>query len=251
MEDIVRLSTIVQNPAPQACPGCGHLLFFRLILEVLDEMNLTDKAIQCNGIGCTGVQRPWMNHSNVPLLAHGRAAAVATGVKRTNPDKIVYTFQGDGDGEVIGLSESLGAAYRNENICVFVSLNLLYGLTGGQMAWSTLEHQVTTTTVNGRDPSTTGHPFHMPELIAENFKDAAYVARGSVSSPANIRQLKKMIRNAFEAQLNGEGYSIVENLSVCPNNWHLSPIESLAHVNNVVVKEFPLGEFKKRKGTES
>ncbi len=248
MDDLVRLSSLVHTRAHQACPGCGHLIFFRLIMEVLDEMGMTDRAVQCNGIGCTGVQRPWMNHSNVPLLAHGRAAAVATGVKRSNPDLLVYTFQGDGDAEVIGLSETLGAAYRNENICVFVSLNLLYGLTGGQMAWSTLENQVTATTPTGRNVEETGRPFHLPELIAGNFPDAAYVARGSINSPTHIRQLKNMIRNAFEAQLNGEGYSIVENLSVCPNNWHMSPLQCLDHVENVVSKEFPLGEFKTRRG---
>lgn len=246
MEDIVKLSSIVQSPAPQACPGCGHLLFFRLILEVIDELGIRDRTVQCNGIGCTGVQRPWMNHGNVPLLAHGRAAAVATGLKRANPDLIVYTFQGDGDAEVIGLSESLGAAYRNENICAFVSLNLLYGLTGGQMAWSTLEHQVTATTPNGRDVSTTGRPFHMPELIVNSFPDVAYVARGTITSPANIRKLKEMIRNAFLAQMNGEGYSLVEGLSVCPNNWHMSPLDCLDHVNNVVTREFSLGELKQR-----
>lgn len=247
MEDIVKLSGLVQNAAPQACPGCGHLLFYRLIREVLEELEINNRAVQCNGIGCTGVNRPWIDHGYVPLLAHGRAAAVATGLKRTNPDLIVYTFQGDGDAEVIGLSETLGAAYRNENICVFVSLNLLYGLTGGQMAWSTLAGQVTTTTPDGRDVSDTGHPFHMPEMIVRSFPDVAYAARGTITSPANIRALKEMIRNAFLAQLNGEGYSVVECLSVCPNNWHLSPAECLDHVDNVVTREFPLGEFKQRR----
>ncbi len=183
MEDIVKLSHLINNPAPAACPGCGHLLFTRLIQEVMFELGITGKAIHVNGIGCTGVNRPWQNHGYVPLTAHGRAAAVATGIKRTNPDLFVYTFQGDGDAAVIGLSETLNAAYRNENICVFVSTNEVFGLTGGQMSWQTLPGQITTTTPRGRDTSLSGKPFHLPELIASQFPDIAYAARGTIDSP--------------------------------------------------------------------
>ncbi len=246
MEDIVRLSNLIDAPAPTACPGCGHLLFFRLIREVLDELDLTEKAIHANGIGCTGVHRAWQNHGYVPLTAHGRAAAVATGIKRTNPEAFVYTFQGDGDAAVIGLAETLNAAYRNENICVFISTNAVFGLTGGQMSWATLPGQITTTSPLGRDPKNTGRPLHIPELIAREFPSIAYAARGTMNSPQHINQLKKMIHNAMQAQTNDEGYSIVECMSACPNNWHMSPLQCLEYIENEIIPEFPLGEFKKR-----
>lgn len=246
MEDMVRLSNLIDQPAPAACPGCGHLIFFRLIREVLDELNMTQNAIHCNGIGCTGVHRPWQNHGYVPLLAHGRAAAVATGIKRTNPDTLVYTFQGDGDAAVIGLAETLNAAYRNENISVFISTNTVFGLTGGQMSWASLPGQITTTTPKGRDPELSGKPLHLPEMISREYTDIAYAARGTVDSPKHINQLKKMIRNAMEAQLNHEGYSIVESMSACPNNWHMTPLQCRKHLQEKVIPEFPLGEFKKR-----
>ncbi len=246
MEDIVRLSNLIDSPAPTACPGCGHLLFFRLIREVLDELDLTEKAIHANGIGCTGVHRAWQNHGYVPLTAHGRAAAVATGIKRTNPDAFVYTFQGDGDAAVIGLAETLNAAYRNEKICVFVSTNSVFGLTGGQMSWATLPGQVTTTTPLGRDTDITGSPLHLPEMIASQFPKIAYAARGTIDSPQHINQLKNMIRSAMEAQVNNEGYSIVECMSACPNNWHMTPLQCREHIQEKVIPEFPLGEFKKR-----
>ena len=247
MEDIIKLSNLIENPAPTSCPGCGHLLFFRLIREVINEMGLDDKTLHCNGIGCTGVVRPWLNHATVPLLAHGRAAAVATGAKLTNPDTFVYTFQGDGDAYVIGLAETLNAAYRNENISVFISNNTLYALTGGQLSWTTLPEQVTTSSPFGRDCAMTGKPLHVPEMIANEFPDVAYVARGTMNSVKNIIALKKMVRNAIEAQMNGEGYSMVECLSVCQNNWHMSPLEARKHIDNVMIPEYPIGEFKKRK----
>lgn len=246
MEDIVRVSNLIQNPAPGACPGCGHLIFFRLIREVLDELNITENAIQANGIGCTGVTRPWQNHGYVPLLAHGRAAAVATGIKRTNPDTFVYTFQGDGDATVIGFAETMNAAYRNENICVFISTNAVFGLTGGQMSWETLPGQITTTSPLGRDVEKTGDPLHLPELIVHTNPKIAYAARGTIDSPKHINQLKKMIRNSMEAQLNGEGYSVVECMSVCPNNWHMTPLQCRDHIADEVIPAYPLGEFKKR-----
>lgn len=246
MEDIVRLSHLIDKPAPTACPGCGHLLFFRLIRECLDELGITENAIHANGIGCTGVHRAWQNHGYVPLTAHGRAAAVATGIKCTNPDTFVYTFQGDGDASVIGLSETLNAAYRNENFCVFVSTNSVFALTGGQMSWETLPGQKTTTSPLGRDCGLTGNPLHLPELICEINPNVAYAARGTISSPKHIIQLKRMVKNAMEAQLAGEGYSIVECMSACPNNWHLTPLECREHIEKNVLPEFPVGEFKKR-----
>lgn len=246
MEDIVRLSNLIDAPAPTACPGCGHLLFFRLVRECMDELDITFNSIQANGIGCTGVQRAWQNHGYVPLTAHGRAAAVATGLKRVNPDKFIYTMQGDGDATVIGLAETLNAAYRNENICVFISTNGVFALTGGQMSWETLPGQKTTTSPLGRDTKTTGQPMHTPELILSINPDIAYAARGTVDSPAHIIQLKKMIKNAMQAQLNGEGYSVVECMSVCPNNWHLTPLQCREYIKEKVLPLYPVGELKKR-----
>lgn len=246
MEDIVRLSNLIDAPAPTACPGCGHLLFFRLVRECLDELDITFNSIQANGIGCTGVQRAWQNHGYVPLTAHGRAAAVATGLKRVNPDKFIYTMQGDGDATVIGLAETLNAAYRNENICVFISTNGVFALTGGQMSWESLPGQKTTTSPLGRDTATTGQPLHAPELILSVNPNIAYAARGTVDSPAHIVQLKKMIKNAMQAQLNGEGYSVVECMSVCPNNWHLTPLQCRDYIREKVLPLYPVGELKKR-----
>lgn len=246
MEDIVRLSNLIDTPAPTACPGCGHLIFFRLVRECMDELGITFNSIQANGIGCTGVQRAWQNHGYVPLTAHGRAASVATGLKRTNPDKFIYTMQGDGDATVIGLAETLNAAYRNENICVFISTNGVFALTGGQMSWESLPGQKTTTSPLGRDTNLTGNPLHTPELILNVNPDIAYAARGTVDSPAHIIQLKRMIKNAMEAQLNNEGYSIVECMSVCPNNWHLTPLQCREYIKEKVIPLYPIGELKKR-----
>ena len=248
MEDKVKLSHLIQSPAPAACPGCGHLLFYRLILEVLEEMDVEKCAIEANGIGCTGVNRPWIHHGYVPLTAHGRAAALATGIKHVNPDYFVFTFQGDGDASVIGLSETLNAAYRNENITVFISTNAVFGLTGGQMSWETLPGQITTTSPYGRDTESTGDPLRVPELIASLNPKIAYAARGTISGARRINQLKQMIRNAVEAQIKGEGYSIVECMSVCPNNWHMTPIQCWEHIEKNVLPVYPVGEIVKRVG---
>lgn len=247
MENLVALSQVIKRQEPKSCPGCGHNIFIRVVQEVLVELGLVNRAVECDGVGCAGNHYPYLNHSRIPALPHGRTAAAATGLKRTSPELIVYTFQGDGDAEVIGLAETMGAAYRNENICAFISLNMLYGLTGGQMAWSTLPGQVTATSSAGRDCELTGYPFHFPELVAHSFPHVAYAARGAVDTPAHINQLKGMVRNALEAQAAGEGYSVVECLSMCPNNWHMSPVQCQDHISNVVTKEFPLGEFVSRR----
>lgn len=242
--DIVRLSHVV-NKNMSWCPGCGHAVFQRLILECIDELGMMDNCISVPGVGCTGLVHGMINHENYYPTPHGRAAAVATGVKRVNPNVLVYTWQGDGDAETIGFSETMNAAYRNENICVFVSVNNYFSMTGGQMSWTSLEGQKTATSPKGRDCSKTGYPIHLPEMIASEF-NVAYAARGALNSPAHINQTKKMIMTAFQKQLNGEGFSIVEALSMCPTSWEASPCECRRIIEEKVMPQYPIGVFKER-----
>ncbi len=176
---------------------------------------------------------------------HGRAAAVATGIRRAEPDKFVFTYQGDGDAYNIGIAETLNAAYRNENICVFTVNNGNFGMTGGQMSWTTMPGQKTATSPSGRNCDLTGIPIKVPELIAYSFTPA-YVARGAVTTPAEINKLKGYIKNAFEAQLNNEGYSMVEIMCSCPTNWNLPPIAARQRLIDEVIPYYGLGEIKKR-----
>ena len=228
------------------CGGCGHGVLLRLIGEVLTELGQDKNVMVAIGVGCSCHLKTGIN-SDLVQSPHGRAAAVATGMKLAEPDITVFTYQGDGDAYSIGLSETLNAAYRNTNICCFVVNNGNFGMTGGQMAWTTLEGQKTTTSPHGRDCSVTGAPIKIPEMIAGSF-DVAYVARGAITTPQEIMKLKKYIRNAFEAQLNGEGYSMVEVLSTCPTNWGMSPVRAKEHLTENVMPIYPLGELKKRGG---
>lgn len=244
-EDLVKLSQTVKRSCG-ACPGCGHPIFQRLIMECIDELGYRSKCISVPGVGCTAQTHEIVEHERFYPVPHGRGGAVATGIKRTNPDVLVYTFQGDGDSMVIGLSETLNAAYRNENISVFISINNYFSMTGGQLAWTSLPGQKTASTPLGRDCSLTGAPLHLPELIANEF-DVAYSARGSLDTAAHIMQAKRMVMNALQAQINGEGYSIVEALSMCPTSWGVSPQKSKEIIRDRIIPEFPLGEFKQRR----
>ncbi|MCI8474024.1 MAG: 2-oxoglutarate oxidoreductase [Oscillospiraceae bacterium] len=230
------------------CPGCGHGTILRLIAEAVEELELNDNKCLVLGVGCSCNGNGMLGGDDFQC-AHGRAAAVAVGMKRFRPGMCVFTYQGDGDAGVIGLAETLNAAYRNEKITVFVVNNTNFGMTGGQMSWTTLPGQKTTTSVRGRDCSVTGAPIHLPELIATQF-DVAYAARASVHDVKHITQAKKMVLNALQAQMNEEGYSIVEFLSSCPTNWHLSPIDSNKFIAEQVLAAYPVGEFKSRKGKE-
>ncbi len=226
------------------CGGCGHGVLLRIICECLEEYGVAKKTIAAIGVGCSCHLKSGIN---IDLIQspHGRAAAVATGIRRAEPEKFVFTYQGDGDAYNIGIAETLNTAYRNENICVFTVNNSNFGMTGGQMAWTTMPGQKTATSPAGRDCVLTGHPIHMPELIAHSFKPA-YVARGAVGTVAEINNLKKYIKNAFEAQLNNEGYSMVEVMSTCPTNWKMDALKAKEHLANIVIPEYPLGEFVKR-----
>ncbi len=226
------------------CGGCGHGVLVRIICELLEEMKLDKKVIGVAGVGCSCHLKTAIN-TDLIQAPHGRASAVATGVRRAEKDLFVFSYQGDGDAYSIGLSETLNAAYRNENFCLFVVNNNNFGMTGGQMSWTTMPGQITTTSPKGRDTSLTGEPIKIPEMVAFGF-DPAYVARGAVTTPAEIRKLKGYIRNAFEAQLNGEGFSLVEVMSPCPTNWGMSPSNATDHLVSEVIPYYQLGEFKKR-----
>ncbi|PAB60608.1 thiamine pyrophosphate-dependent enzyme [Anaeromicrobium sediminis] len=225
------------------CPGCGHGTVNRLVGEVLEEMGVDKDAIGAIAVGCSSLM-PETFAIDCIQAQHGRAAAVAVGIKRCRPDKTVFSYQGDGDALAIGFSETMYAAIRNENITVIFVNNGNFGMTGGQMAPTTLEGQKTTTSPYGRDIGTTGHPLNVIQMM-ENL-NVAYLARGSVSNNRNIMKTKEYIRNAFEAQQNNEGYSFVEILSPCPTNWGMDPLKAMEHIENNVIKTYELGEFVKR-----
>ena len=227
------------------CPGCGHGIANRLVAEVLEEMGRDGDALAAIAVGCASL-RPDTFGIDCVQAQHGRAAAVAVGMKRCRPDKLVFTYQGDGDALAIGFSETMYAAVRHENITVIFVNNGNFGMTGGQMAPTTLEGQRTTTSPRGRDVRTTGDPMNIMELLKP--LDPAYLARGSMTSNAEILKTKKYIRTAFEAQERGVGYSFVEILSPCPTNWGLSAMDAVARIRAEVVPVYPLGEFVKKEG---
>lgn len=224
------------------CPGCGHSIIHRLIAEVIDEMGLQERVIGIPPPGCSVFAYNYLD-MDMAESAHGRGAAVATGIKRAFPEAIVFTYQGDGDLAAIGTAETIHAANRGERITAIFINNAVYGMTGGQMAPTTMEHQTTTTTPYGRDGEIEGYPIKMSEIVAI-VKGAAYVERVAVNSPANIRKAKSAIRKAFQVQIDGLGFSLVEILSPCPTNWKMSPLESWQWIDTVMTKEFPLGLIK-------
>jgi len=224
------------------CPGCGHSIVHRLMTELIDEMNLEDRIIGIPPPGCSVFAYHYFD-VDMAESAHGRGAAVATGIKRAFPEAIVFTYQGDGDLAAIGTAETIHAANRGERITAVFINNAVYGMTGGQMAPTTLSQQVTTTTPYGRDTGIEGYPIRMSEIVAL-VKGAVYIERTAVNSPANIRKTKKAIRKAFQAQIDDLGYSLVEILSPCPTNWRMNPLESWQWIDKEMIKEFPLGVIK-------
>ncbi|HKZ43698.1 MAG TPA: thiamine pyrophosphate-dependent enzyme [Anaerolineales bacterium] len=224
------------------CPGCTHGIAHRLIAEVLDEMGIRDKTIGVAPVGCSVFAYNYFDCDFVEA-AHGRAPAMATGIKRVLPDRAVFTYQGDGDLASIGMAEIMHAAARGENISVIFINNAIYGMTGGQMAPTTLPGQKTTSSPTGRDVETAGYPIRMAEILA-NMDGAGYIVRRSLHDPKNIRLSKKAIRTAFETQMHGLGFSLVELLSTCPTNWGFTPVESLTWLQEHMIPVFPLGDFK-------
>ena len=231
------------------CPGCGHSIVHRLICELIDEMHLKERAIGIPPPGCSVFTYYYLD-VDMAESAHGRGAAVATGITRAYPDAIVFTYQGDGDLAAIGTAETMHAANRGEKITAIFINNAVYGMTGGQMAPTTLLEQRTTTTPYGRDLSLEGHPIKMSEILAM-LDGAVYIERVAVNSPANIRKAKKAIRKAFQTQIDGLGFALVEILSPCPTNWRMTPLESWQWVGEEMTKVFPLGVIKDSSGSEN
>jgi 2-oxoglutarate ferredoxin oxidoreductase subunit beta len=226
------------------CPGCTHGIAHRLVAEVLDEMGLREKTIGVAPVGCSVFAYKYFNTDFVEA-AHGRAPAMATGIKRVLPNRTVYTYQGDGDLASIGMAEIMHAAARGENITVIFINNAIYGMTGGQMAPTTLPGMKTTSSPTGRDVELTGYPIRMAEMLA-TMDGASYITRRSLHNPANIRKSKKAIRLAFETQQREIGFSMVELLSSCPTNWKVTPNEALKFIAEKMIPVFPLGDYKVR-----
>jgi 2-oxoglutarate ferredoxin oxidoreductase subunit beta len=224
------------------CPGCTHGVAHRLIAEVIDEMGIRGQTIGVAPVGCSVFAYNYFDCDFVEA-AHGRAPAMATGIKRVLPDRFVFTYQGDGDLASIGMAEIMHAAARGENISVIFINNAIYGMTGGQMAPTTLPGQKTTSSPLGRDVEQTGFPIRMAEVLSE-MDGAGYIVRRSLHDPKNIRLAKKAIRMAFETQMRGLGFSLVELLSTCPTNWGITPLEALKWVEEHMVPVYPLEDFK-------
>ena len=241
-DKVYRRPSALTETMTHYCPGCTHGIIHRLIAEAIDELGIQDRVIVVAPVGCSVLLYNYFDLDAVEA-AHGRAPAMATGLKRTQPDKIVFTYQGDGDLASIGAAEILHAANRGENITVFFVNNAVYGMTSGQMAPTTLLGQVTTSTPTGRDVHLHGHPMRMAEVIA-GLPGAAYVVRRTVYDVRTIRQAKKAVLTAFKTQIAGAGLSMVEFLSSCPTNWHMSPPNALAWIRDSMVPYFPLGDFK-------
>ncbi len=223
------------------CPGCTHGITHRLVAEVLEEME-AERAVGVAPVGCAVFAYKYFNFDS-QQAAHGRAPAVATGIKRVHKDALVFTYQGDGDLASIGAAEIVSAAGRGENITVIFINNAIYGMTGGQMAPTSIVGQKTTTSPYGRDPQHCGHPLAVSEMLA-TLKGSYYIERTSLHDVPNINKTKKAIRKAFEYQKQNKGFTMVEILSTCPTNWGMTPTESLGFVKDEMVPVFPLGVYK-------
>ncbi|MCH5203802.1 MAG: 2-oxoglutarate oxidoreductase [Oscillospiraceae bacterium] len=224
------------------CPGCTHGIVHRLICEVIDEMNIEGDTIGVVPVGCSVMAYDYFG-CDVIEAPHGRAPAVATGVKRANPEKFVFTYQGDGDLAAIGTCETVHSAARGENLVIVFINNTIYGMTGGQMAPTSIPGQITQTTPYGRDVKTAGYPIKMCEMLS-TLEGVALAQRVSVDSVPHIREAKKAIRKAFENEKEKRGLSIIEVLSTCPTNWGLTPLESIKRLQDEMIPYYPLGVYK-------
>ena len=224
------------------CPGCTHGIIHRLVAEVMDELGIEGKAIGVAPVGCSVMAYNYFGCDMIQA-AHGRAPAVATGIKRADPSKVVFTYQGDGDLAAIGTAETVHSAARRENITVIFVNNAIYGMTGGQMAPTTLPEQVTQTSPYGRDVNTAGYPVKVAELLS-NVDGAAYIERVAVNNVKNINKAKKAIKKAFQNQIDGKGFSLVEVLSTCPTNWGVTPEKALTWLEENMMPYYPLGVYK-------
>ncbi len=225
------------------CPGCTHGIIHRLVAEVIDELGIEGRTIGVAPVGCAVMAYDYFTTDFIQA-PHGRAPAVATGVKRSDPENnIVFTYQGDGDLAAIGTAETVHAAARRENITVIFVNNAIYGMTGGQMAPTTLPGQVTQTSPYGRDVETVGFPVKVCELLS-NVDGAAYLERVAVNNPSNVRKAKAAIKKAFQNQIDGKGFSLIEVVSTCPTNWGMTPQKALEWVEEKMIPYYPLGVYK-------
>ncbi|MHC4592947.1 MAG: thiamine pyrophosphate-dependent enzyme [Planctomycetota bacterium] len=231
------------------CAGCGHSTLHRLLAELFAEMDIRERTIGVAPVGCAVVAYDYLD-IDWSEAAHGRPPAVATGLKRIHPDKIVFTYQGDGDLASIGMAETIHAANRGENITIFFVNNCVYGMTQGQMAPTTLVGQKTSTTPRGRDPEGEGYPIRMCELLNQ-LEAPAFLARGTLTSPRRVRETKKLMEKALSYQIEGAGFSMVEVLSNCPTYWRMTPAESLKHIDDAVSRVFPLGVVRDVRAAQS
>ena len=230
------------------CPGCTHGIVHRLVAEAIDELGIEGTTIGVAPVGCAVMAYNYFA-CDMAEAAHGRAPAVATGIKRADPSKIVFTYQGDGDLASIGMAETVHAATRNENITIIFINNAIYGMTGGQMAPTSLPGQVTKTSPYGRDVKTAGYPIRVCEMLSQ-LEGPEYLERVTVNNVKNIKNAKKAIKKAFENQINGKGFSLVEVVSTCPTNWGMTPQKALEWVDTNMLPYYPLGVYKDRSKEE-
>ena len=247
METAARERVIFERPRSLTpvrnhyCPGCTHGIVHRLVAELIDEYDLVERSVGVAPVGCAVFAYDYFLCDMIEA-AHGRAPAVGTGVKRVRPDLFVFTYQGDGDLASIGMAETIHAAARGENITVVFINNAVFGMTGGQMAPTTLPGQVTSTTPQGRDPKLAGNPIRVCELLSA-LEGPAYISRVTVTSPPRVREAKRALRKAFQAQLQGLGFSLVEVLSTCPTRWAMPPDRALVWVEENMAAYYPIKEF--------
>ena len=245
MEQVYKKPKYLKNVSNHYCPGCGHSIVHRLVMEILEEMDMGEKAIAVAPAGCAVLAYAYMD-IDVVEAAHGRAGAVASGIKRCLPENLVFAYQGDGDLAAIGTAETIHSASRGEKITTIFINNAIYGMTGGQMAPTTISGMKATTAPRGREAAVEGHTIDMSNLVAQ-LPGAVYVKRVQVTSPKTIKQAKKAIREAFDVQMSGQGFSLVEVLSPCPTNWKMTPLDSCKWIQEVLVEHFPTGQLVDRR----
>ncbi|TFG68497.1 MAG: 2-oxoglutarate oxidoreductase [Anaerolineales bacterium] len=242
METVYTYPDALTKTATHYCPGCVHGIVHRMIAEVIDELGIREQTIGVAPVGCAALAYNYIRTDFV-VAAHGRAPAMATGIKRVKPDKIVFTYQGDGDLAAIGTGEIIHAANRGENLTTVFINNAIYGMTGGQMAPTTLPGMVTTSTPLGRDCAVAGYPVKMSELLAHT-AGAVYIVRTAALDVVSIRKTKKAIKQAFLNQIHGLGFSCVEVLAPCPTNWNMDPWTAMVWAKEFMIPYFPLGTYK-------
>ena len=226
------------------CPGCTHGIIHRLVAQAIDDLGIEGKTVGVAPVGCAGMAYNYFACDMVEA-AHGRAPAVATGLKRAMPENVIFTYQGDGDLASIGMAETVHAATRNENITVIFVNNAIYGMTGGQMAPTSLPGQVTQTSPYGRDVATQGYPVKVSEMLS-TLDGPEFIARVAVNNVKNVKEAQKVIKKAFENQINNKGFSLVEVVSSCPTNWGMTPVDALKWVDEKMIPYYPLGVYKDR-----